>query len=205
MGQPITISRKDHTAAELRTRAVSSRDAGQIRRLLAIGLVLDGVSRAQAAAQCGMERQTLRDWVHRYNAEGVGGLRSRRRTGRTPRLTPVQKAKLKALVIQGPDPAVNGVVRWRCVDLCSEVAKRFSVTVPERTMGKWLRALGLTRLQPRPFHPNKDAAAQQAFKKRMARPVCKCFLRSDLISLRQRIRPVSIALAKMEIRASWSS
>ena len=205
MGQPITISRKDHTAAELRTRAASSRDADQIRRLLAIALILDGISRSEAAAKCGMDRQTLRDWVHRYNAEGVDGLKTRRRPGRTPRLTTEQKVALKALVIRGPDPAVNRVVRWRCFDLCSEVAKRFNVTVPERTMGKWLRALGLTRLQPRPFHPNKDAAAQQAFKKRMARPVCKCFLRSDLISLRQRIRPVSIALAKMEIRAPWSS
>ena len=72
-------------------------------------------------------------------------------------------------------------------------------------MGRWLRDLEMARLQPRPYHPKKEPEAEAAFKKRMARPVCKCFLRSDLISLRQRIRPVSIALAKMEIRASWSS
>jgi hypothetical protein len=91
------------------------------------------------------------------------------------------------------------------VDLREEVSRRFSVSVPERTIGKWLRKLGLTRLQPRPYHPRKDIAAQEAFKKRMARPVCKRFQQSDLSSLRQRIRPVGIALAKMEIRASRSS
>ena len=74
-------------------------------------------------------------------------------------------AELKALVLKGPDPEKNNVVRWRCVDLRDEVAERFDVTVSERTIGKWLRKLGLTRLQPRPFHPKKDAAAQEAFKK----------------------------------------
>ena len=69
------------------------------------------------------------------------------------------------LVVAGPDPKEHQVVRWRCVDLCAEVARRFSVTVPERTIGKWLRKLKLTRLQPRPYHPKKDAAAQEAFKK----------------------------------------
>jgi hypothetical protein len=76
-------------------------------------------------------------------------------------------AELRAVVIAGPDPEVHKVIRWRCVDLCGEVARRFSVTVPERTMGKWLGKLGLTRLQPRPQHPKKDAAAQDTFKKRL--------------------------------------
>jgi hypothetical protein len=56
-------------------------------------------------------------------------------------------------------------MRWRCVDLSKEVARGFSVTVPERTIGKRLRKLGLTRLQPRPYHPKKDAEAQEAFNK----------------------------------------
>jgi transposase len=56
-------------------------------------------------------------------------------------------------------------VRWRCADLHEEVVQRFSVDVAERTIGKWLRKLGLTRLQPRPFHPKKDNDAQEAFKK----------------------------------------
>jgi transposase len=80
-------------------------------------------------------------------------------------LNDAQMAELKAAVLKGPDPETHGVVRWRCVDLRAEVARRFTIEVTERTIGKWLRKLGLTRLQPRPFHPKKDEAAQAAFKK----------------------------------------
>lgn len=165
MGQAVAIMRTDLTASDLRSAACGCEEAAHARRLLAIALVLEGVSRCQAAAQTGMDRQTLRDWAHRYNEEGMEGLRSRRSPGRVPALTATQKAELKALVVQGPDPKRNGVVRWRCVDLQGEIARRFAVEVHESTVGKWLHQLGLTRLQPRPFHPKRDLEKQEAFKK----------------------------------------
>ena len=165
MGASLAITRADHTAAGLRALAARSGDGAQVRRLLALAHVLDGRPRREAAEQSGMDRQTLRDWVHRYNAEGVDGLISRTAPGREPALTEAQRAELKALVLAGPDPATDKVVRWRCVDLREQVARRFSVDVHESTIGKWLHQLGLTLLQPRPFHPKKDADAQEAFKK----------------------------------------
>jgi transposase len=165
MTAPVRIKRMDHTSAELRELAVRSRDAAQSRRLLAIALVLDGSSRENAARQTGMDRQTLRDWVHRYNEAGADGLISRTAPGPTPKLSEAQMQELRALVIAGPDAAIHQVVRWRCVDLRAEVARRFEVTVDERTIGKWLGKLRLTRLQPRPYHPKKDPAAEEAFKK----------------------------------------
>jgi len=168
MGAALTITRRDHTAAELRVIAGKCDDGAQVRRLLALALVLDGRSRTEAAHQNGMDRQTLRDWVHRYNDTGIDGLKSLCSPGPTPALTDEQMAELKALVIQGPDPEKNGVVRWRCQDLRDEVARRFSVEVHESTIGKWLRKLRLTRLQPRPFHPKRDEQAQEAFKKTSA-------------------------------------
>ena len=166
MGAALAVRRSEHNADELRRFAAKSGDGSQVRRLLAIALVLEGYSRTEAAELSGMDRQTLRDWVHRYNDEGIDGLKSRSAPGRAPVLTEEQLAELKALVIQGPDPMTHQVVRWRCVDLRAEVARRFSVEVHESTIGKWLHQLGLTRLQPRPFHPKKDPAAQEAFKKR---------------------------------------
>ena len=112
-----------------------------------------------------MDRQTLRDWVHRYNEAGIEGLKSRWSAGPPTALTAEQMAELKALVIAGPDPEKHKVIRWRCVDLRDEVARRFNVTVHESTIGKWLHRLGLTRLQPRPYHPKKDPDAEAAFKK----------------------------------------
>jgi len=165
MGAAVEITRADHTAGALRGVAAKSHDGAQVRRLLALALILEGHPRRQAAERSGMDRQTLRDWVHRYNDEGVSGLCSIRLGGHPAVLTEAQMAELKELTIKGPDPEKNKVVRWRCVDLREEVARRFAVTVTEGTIGKWLRKMDLTRLQPRPFHPKKDAAAQEAFKK----------------------------------------
>jgi transposase len=165
MSVAVAVTRSELTPAQLRTAARASEEPAQVRRLLAIALVLEGVPRQQAAAQCGMDRQTLRDWVHRYNEAGVAGLRSRPSPGRAPLLTPEQKAELKALVLAGPDPERDKVVRWRCVDLRAEVTRRFGVEVREGTIGDWLHQLGLTRLQPRPYHPKRDFAAQEEYKK----------------------------------------
>lgn len=165
MGAAVAVTRTDHSAAELRAIAGKCRDGAQVRRLLAIGMVLEGTRRTEAARQNGMDRQTLRDWVHRYNADGIAGLTSRCSPGPAPVLNAAQLVELKALVVAGPDPAIHQVVRWRCVDLRAEVARRFKVTVHVSTIGKWLHQLGLSRLQPRPYHPRKDAAAEVAFKK----------------------------------------
>ncbi len=165
MGAPLEITRTDYRADELRGLCVRCSDGAQVRRILALAMVLEGRSRTEAAELNGMDRQTLRDWVHRYNAGGIRALKSLRHPGRAPALTQLQRAELLDLVIQGPDRQFHGVVRWRCVDLKAEVARRFGVTVHENTIGRWLHELGLTRLQPRPYHPKKDPQAEAAFKK----------------------------------------
>ena len=165
MSVAIPITRLDYTASEPRGFAGKCGDGAQVRRLLAIALVLDGRSRAEAAELNGMDRQTLSDWVHRYNVDGIDGLKSRHPPGAAPRLSEAQRAELRELVVAGPDPEKDKVIRWRCLDLQEEIARRFSVRVHEGTVGKWLRQLGLTRLQPRPCHPKTDLAAQETFNK----------------------------------------
>ena len=161
----VAITRRELGADELRREAARCRDARAARRMLALALVLEGGSRETAARAAGMDRQSLRDWVHRYNAEGLAGLRDRRRPGRRPRLTPAQEAELVAVVEQGPDPDRDGVVRWRRVDLQALIEARFAVRLHERTVGKVLRRLGFSRVSVRPRHPKADEAAQAAFKK----------------------------------------
>ena len=164
MGVAIVVTRLDQSSAEL--RSLARNEAGAVAcRILAIAHVLDGASRAEAAASCGMDRQTLRDWVHRFNAEGIDGLANKAIPGRSPALSNEQMAELKKVVLAGPDLAKDGVVRWRCCDLQGVIAERFGVDVHERTVGKLLRRLRLTRLQPRPHNPKRDEAAQEVFKK----------------------------------------
>jgi transposase len=168
MGQAITITNSDYSAADLRRLMSKHKDGPVVRRLMALALILEGLSRTAAAQQSGMERQTLRDWVHRYNAEGLAGLFSRVGPGPAPLLDEAQMVALKELVVNGPDRETDTVVRWRCIDLRDKIEQRFSIKVHKRTVAKWLRQLELTRLQPRPFHPKKDGAAQEAFKKPVA-------------------------------------
>lgn len=112
-----------------------------------------------------MDRQTLRDWVHRYNAEGIDGLCNRVGGGVKPFLSEDQMAQLSRWVETGPDPARDGVVRWRRVDLARRLEAEFGVRLHERTVGTYLAKLGFRRLSVRPEHPNADPAAQAAFKK----------------------------------------
>ena len=101
MSAAVKITLRDHTATDLRAFAAKCRDAMQSRRLLAIALILDGATRLEAARATGMDRQTLRDWVHHYNEAGLSGLISRSPPGPTPRLTEAQMAELRELVVAG--------------------------------------------------------------------------------------------------------
>lgn len=133
--------------------------------MLALSLVFDGRSRTEAAQSCGMDWQTIRDWVHRYNTEGLAGHVDRPLPGRPPRLSAEQISELAVIVETGPDPKTDGVVRWRRIDLCDVVERRFGVRVAGRTMVSILRRLGFTRLSARPRHPQSDAEARVMYKK----------------------------------------
>jgi transposase len=134
--------------------------------MLAIALLLEGHSREQSARQSGMDRQTLRDWVHRYNAEGIGGLFDRPHGGGARRkLTTAQESEIALWVDAGPDPETDGVVRWRLGDLRQKIAQRFAVHLHERSVGKLMRRLGFRHVSVRPRHPQADTSAQVAHKK----------------------------------------
>ena len=112
-----------------------------------------------------MDRQTLRDWVIRFNAEGVEGLRDRPKSGRPPWLDEGQMAAFKALVWRGPDPERDGVSTWRAKGLCAIVEDRFGVVYSENGMLRLLHDLDLSWQKTRPIPPEADRKAQVCFKK----------------------------------------
>jgi transposase len=157
--------RQDYSSQELRRLASRSKDANQSRRLLSLAAVLDGMSRADAGRIGGMDRQTLRDWVHRFNQVGPDGLFDRWAAGPPSRLSEEQKAELAEIVETGPNPDVDGVVRWRRVDLQRVIKERFGVEYHERHVGTLLKKLGFSHMSARPRHPGQDAGVIAAFKK----------------------------------------
>ena len=157
--------REDYSAEELRGLACRAKDVNQSRRLLSLAGVRDGMDRGSAAKIGGMDRQTLRDWVHRFNASGPDGLLDHRSEGPKPRLSEEQMAAFARIVEAGPDRERDGVVRWRRIDLKGVIAERFGVDFHPRSVGKLLKKLGFSHISARPRHPAQDERIVEAFKK----------------------------------------
>ncbi len=107
----------DFTAAELGGLAGMVNNVCQSCRLPTLAAVMNGMKRSEAARIDVMDRQTLRDWVHRFNAEGPEGLKDIRSGGSTCRLSVERQAGLASFVEAGPNLVRDRVVRWRGGDL----------------------------------------------------------------------------------------
>ena len=173
MPRAVEVTRREHSSRDLRKLSGKMRTPEAVRRVLAIAHVLDGMSRDAAAQLAGLDRQSLRDWVHRYNAGGVEGLYDRKTPGKKPRLDTEQRAALRETVLKGPDPARDGIVRWRCCDLQDLIEREYGVSYHEDYIGRLLAKLGLSYITGRPRHPKGDPQKQEDFKKtsrRSSRP-----------------------------------
>jgi putative transposase len=165
MTKAVDITRRELDEAGLRRAAACSRDAAGARRMLALALVLEGRSRQEAASSCGMDRQSLRDWVHRYNAAGLAGLSNKRAPGSRPKLDAAQSGVVAGWVRAGPQLAEDGVIRWRRLDLARKIEREWGVCLAERSVSDLLHRLGFRRVSVRPLHPKQDDAALEAHKK----------------------------------------
>ena len=164
MGRALAL-RGDFTGSDMRRLARASQDADQTRRLLVLAVIYDGGSRAEAAGFGGVGRQIVRDWVERFNAEGPDGLINRKAPGNPSKLSDAHRAELVRAVERGPDPEVDGVVRWRLLDLAAWVWDSFGISVSEATLSRELKALGFSKLSARPRHHAQNKGAIYAFKK----------------------------------------
>src|SRR6266446_2015606 len=142
---PIPL-RADFDALRLRAIARGTKDAAQTRRLLALAAVYDGARRTEAAAIGGVTLQIVRDWVMKFNADGPDGLIDRKAPGQPSKLNHTHRAALKPVIESGPIPAVDGVVRWRLVDLCQWIWEEFRIGIAKPTLGQArLATLGTAR------------------------------------------------------------
>ena len=94
---------------------------------------------------------------------------TQRQPGRPPKLTKVQKEKLRPIIVAGPDPVRDGVVRWRCVDLKRVIKERFGVDLGEISVGRILKELGFSYVSARPQHPEQLPQVIEDFKKNSQR------------------------------------
>ena len=113
---------------------------------------------------CGMARQTLHDWVHRYNADGLAGLSNRHGGGIPCLLSAEQEQVISGWIVEGPELARDGVTRWRRADLVRAIKAHFGVVMAERSISDVLRRLGFRRLVLRPRYSGHDGAAPAFFR-----------------------------------------
>lgn len=153
--------------AELAAAAHRERDGRTCRRMLAVRHVLAGHSVSQTAGLFALGRTQLRAWLGRYAQEGLGGLADRPRPGQPKRLAPEHEAAFLARLHAGP-PTHSGLAEWRGQDLRALLAREFDAHYSLSGVYALLHRLKQSNLVPRPRHPDADAAAQAAFKKRTA-------------------------------------
>ena len=115
-----------------------------------------------------MDRQTLRDWVHRFNHAGPSGFGRPQGAGPATAAGPGATARAGALLGNGPELAQDGVVRWRLIDLGALVERRFGIRYQERGMGKLVRALGFSRVSARPRRPKLRPRGANRVRKKLA-------------------------------------
>ena len=161
---PIPL-RSDFDAPQLRALAKKTKDGAQARRLLSLATIYAGASRTQAAATGSVTLQIIRDWVVKFNAQGPTGLIDRKPPGQPSRLTAQHRAALVKAIEDGPIPAIDGVVRWRLIDLCQWFWEEHQVVIAKPTLSREVRALGYRKLTARPRHHAQAEGAIEAFKK----------------------------------------
>jgi transposase len=155
----------DFDAASVRLSARQSKEAGQVRRLLALAAIYDGANRTAAAEIGGVTLQIVRDWVVKFNAGGPEGLIDHKAPGQPSLLNDTHRVALAAIIESGPIPAVHGVVRWRIIDLRQWVWDEFRISVSKQTLSRELRAMGYRKLSARPRHHAQAQGAIEDFKK----------------------------------------
>jgi Winged helix-turn helix len=132
MGTAIAV-RTDFSSQKLRRLATRVKDAAQARRLLAIAAVLDSAAREEAAKAGGMDRQTLRDWVIRFNDQGPDGLINKWSPG-----APGKLSKERMLSNMPPEPLQRSGTVSRFPSLCIFApAGRCILTVAVTSSPQW--------------------------------------------------------------------
>src|SRR5258708_39666664 len=114
-----------------------------------------------------MDRQTLRDWVIRFNEQGADGLINIPSPGMPPKLNAIHTAFLARIVEEGPIPAIHGVVRWRACQLIMPLREEFWLSLSDDTTYPAPKNVNISHLNARPTASQQNHEAMYPFKKTM--------------------------------------
>jgi transposase len=146
-----------------------SESAPQARWLLAVAQIYDGGSQSEAARTGGVTLQIMRDGVIRFNAHGLEGLLDGKAPGKPSILDGEQRRALLEAVEREPIAAIDGIVRWRLIDLVQRLDREFAVLLDETTVSRELRRLGYVKLTAQNGQHAQNELAMEALKRGLRR------------------------------------
>ena len=122
----------------------------------------------QAAKAVGLKQRQTRNWIHRFNAEGVNGLQDRPRPGQPVKLPRQKEQAFRKRIEKGATPK-DHTRNLRVKDIQRILRKEFGANYCLGGTYFLLHRLGFSSLVPRPRHHQADLQAQVEFKKNVAR------------------------------------
>jgi transposase len=133
------------TAAQRhRLKKVARGHKSAYRDRLRAQIVLDAAGCYTNAAIARRRRigvDTVRKWRGRFAAEAMAGLIDRKRSGRPPRFTPVQRAQVTAMACELPATSGVPLSRWSSAELADEAVTAGVVeSICPGTVRRWLRS-----------------------------------------------------------------
>jgi transposase len=156
------------TTAALTAAVKKERDARVRTRTHAMRMILSGETVPVAAEALGVGEWQLRKWVHRFNTEGLSGLRDHPHPGQPPKLSPEKVDEFKQRIRKGAID-IDRVCALRGKDIQRILSEEFGAKYSICGVYVLLHRLKFSPLVPRPRHPRADAAAQDVFKKKLTR------------------------------------
>ena len=167
MSRPLTVQ-TSLTPDKLAKIAKKEPNPRVRQRLLAVRLVVMGNTVPKAAKAVGLKQRQSRNWIYRFNAEGVDGLRDRQRPGQPVKLPRQKEQAFRERIEKGAgqkDPTRN----LRVKDIQRILREEFCADYCLGGTYFLLHRLGFSSLVPRPRHPKADPQAQAEFKKNTTR------------------------------------
>jgi transposase len=130
-------------------------------RLHAVYQIAKGVDAKDLQKLYSSSHKSICNWVHRYNAEGIEGLKDRPRSGRTPSLNAAQKAELKQILQNTPDTYQYNTSTWTAAIVLDIIKNRFGVEYKKSNIYNILRALGLSYQKGKGYFPEAAERAEK--------------------------------------------
>lgn len=107
----------------------------------------------------------ITNWVHRFEQEGIEGLKDKQGRGRKPSLSDKQKDELcELLLIRSPTAYEYNTESWTGPMLIDWIKKNFGIEFKKAQIYNIIKQLGFTYQKSKGFYPEADPVAREDFK-----------------------------------------